>query len=106
MGQKGHLTLHAYDPLMAVIRQCLSNVPGQRPDAPFLFDQVNTILSALPQTFTNRIEMLRHFEQLESCIQRYQSKIDSKQSEIESLRAEVKNHKEVHMVTIWEAIFL
>ena len=96
-------------PLMAVIKQCLSNVPAQRPDAPFLFDQVNTILSALPQTFTNRIEMLQQIKRnlsvinsKQSEIDSKQSEIDSKQSEIESLRAEVKSHKEVHMVTLWE----
>ena len=103
-------------PLMAVIKQCLSNVPAQRPDAPFLFDQVNTILSALPQTFTNRIEMLQEIKRNLSVINSKQSEIDSKQSEIdskqsendskqseiESLRAEVKSHREVHMVTLWE----
>ena len=35
-------------PLMAVIRQCLSNTPAWRPEAPVVLDQVNTVLSALP----------------------------------------------------------
>ena len=92
-------------PLMTMIRQCLSNAPARRPEAPALLDQVNTILSALPQQFTNRVEMLQQFE---ACIQTLtatnkskqsesdsmQSEIDSliqsKQSEIESLRAEVE----------------
>ena len=85
-------------PLMAVIHQCLSNIPARRPEAPALLDQVNTILSALPQQFTNRVEMLQEFE---ARIQSKQSRIDSmqteidsltqsKQSEIESLRAEVE----------------
>ena len=66
-------------PLMAVIHQCLSNAPARRPEASTLLNQVNTILSAFPQQFTNRVEMLQTFEKC----------IESK-SEIESLRAEVE----------------
>ena len=92
-------------PLMAMIRQCLSNISARRPEAPALLNQVNTILSALPQTFTNRIEMLQQVEarieskqsridsmqsEIDSLTQRNQSEINLKQSEIESLRAEVE----------------
>ena len=51
-------------PLLPVIQQCLSNVPGRRPETPVLLDRVNTILSQLSQpfTFTNRVEMLQQFE--------------------------------------------
>ena len=49
-------------PLMTVICQCLSNSPAQRPEAQTLLDQVNTILSTLPQQFTNKVEMLQQFE--------------------------------------------
>ena len=69
---------------MGLIRQCLSNIPAQRPEAPVLLDQVNTILSSLP---TNRVKMLQQFE---VHIQSEQSKIESQQSEIVSLRAEVE----------------
>ena len=64
-----------------------SNIPARRPEATALLDQVNTVLSALPQQFTNRVEMLQQFE---AHVQSKQSLIDSKQSEIESLRAEVE----------------
>ena len=74
-------------PLMGLIRQCLSNMPAQRPEAPVFLDQMNTVLSALPQLFTNQVKMLRQFEAL---VQSKQSVIDLKQSEIESLRAEVE----------------
>ena len=74
-------------PLMAPICQCLSNVPAQRPEAPVLLDQVNTILSALPQLFTNQVKMLRQFEAL---VQSKQSVINLQRSKIESLRAEVE----------------
>ena len=85
-------------PLMGLIRQCLSNIPAQRPETKALLDQVNTILSALPQRFTNRVEMLQQFEAriqtLTAANQSKQSEIDSltrrNQSEIESLRAEVE----------------
>ena len=89
-------------PLMAVIRQCLSNVPVQRPEASALLNRINSILSPLPQPVPNRFEMLQQLQmmvhQFEARIQTltdtYQSEIDSltqnKQSEIESLRAEVE----------------
>ena len=81
-------------PLMAMIRQCLSNAPARRPETPALLHQVNTILSTLPQQFTNRVEMLQQVEAriqtLTAANQSKQSEIDSKQSEIESLRAEVE----------------
>ena len=92
-------------PLMAVIQQCLSNVSTRRPEISALFDQVNTILSALPQQFTDRVEMLKQLQTLtdikqsqigsltrgkQSEIDTKQSEIDTKQSEIEYLRAEVE----------------
>ena len=90
-------------PLMAVIRQCLSNVPARRPEAPALLDRVNTVLSELSQPFmfTNRIEMLQQFEtRIQTLIAANQSKqsdidtnkyeMDSKQSEIESLKTKIK----------------
>ena len=76
---------------MAVVQQCLSNVSTQRPEISALFDRVNTILSALPQQFTDRVEMLK---QLQTLTDIKQSQIGSltrgKQSEIEYLRAEVE----------------
>ena len=82
-------------PLMTTIHQCLSNVPAQRPEAPALLDQINTILSALPQPFTNRVEMFQQFEaRIQTLMDTKQSEIDShtqrNESEIESLRAEVE----------------
>ena len=80
-------------PLMAVIHQCLSNVPAQRPESPALLGQVNTILSALPQQFTNRVEMLQQFEAhiqtLTAANQSMQSEIDTKQYEIDSKQYEI-----------------
>ena len=78
-------------PLMAVICQCLSNVPAQRPETRTLLDQVNTILSTLPQQFTNKVEMLQQFEaRIQTLTAAKQLEINSKQSEIESLRAEIE----------------
>ena len=74
-------------PLMATIHQCLSNVPARRPETPVFLDRINTILSALPEQFTNRVEML---QQLQTLTDENQSIIVSKQSEIESLRADVE----------------
>ena len=86
-------------PLMAVIHQCLSNVPVQRPEARLLHDQVNTILSALPQPYTNRFEMVQQFETsiqtLTVANQSMQSEIDSltrrKHSEMKFLKAALEN---------------
>ena len=84
-------------PLMAVIHQCLSNISARRPEASTLFNQINNILSALPQQLTNRVEMLQQLQTLinenqsnQSVIDSKQSEIDSKQSEIESLSAEME----------------
>ena len=88
-------------PLMGLIRQCLSNMPTRRPEAPALLERVNAILSTIPQPFTNRVEMLQQFEvRIQTLInanQSKQSEIDSltteterKQSEIDSLRVEVE----------------
>ena len=69
---------------MGLIRQCLSNMPAHRPEAPALLERVNVILSTLPQPFTNRVEMLQHFET------HIQTLTEAKQSEIDSLRVEVE----------------
>jgi len=74
-------------PLMGLIRQCLSNMPAHRPEAPALLEQVNAILSTLPQPFTNRVEMLQQFE---ACIQSLIDANQSKQSEINSLTTETQ----------------
>ena len=86
-------------PLMTVICQCLSNMPAQRPEARLLYDQVNTILSALPQPYTNRFEIVHQFETsiktLTEVNQSMQSEIDSltrrKQSEMKVLKAALEN---------------
>ena len=80
-------------PLTALIRQCLSNAPAQRPEASAILNRVNTILSALTQQFTNRVEMLQQLQmmvsQFETRIQTltdtYQCETDCKESEIDSL---------------------
>ena len=90
-------------PLMGLIRQCLSNMPAHRPEAPALLERVNAILSTLPQPFTNRVEMLQQFEarfqtltdtnqsnrsendRLTTEIQQNRSKIDSLRGEVERL---------------------
>ena len=81
-------------PLMAMIRKCLSNMAAQRPKARLLYDQINTVLSALPQPFTNRVEML---QQLQTMVHQFEARIqtltDTYQSEIDSLTH--KNHLEI-----------
>ena len=95
-------------PLTTLVRQCLSNAPVQRPEASALLNRINTILSALPQPFTNRVEMLQQLQmmvnqfetrthtltdtyhsEVDSLTQRSQSVIESKQSEIKSLEAHI-----------------
>ena len=78
-------------PLVAVIHQCLSNIPARRPETQTLLDQVNTILSTLPQQFTNRVEMFQWFEtHIQTLTATNQYLAQRNQSEIESLRAEVE----------------
>ena len=76
-------------PLLPVIQQCLSNIPARRPETPALLDQVNTILSALPQPFTNRVEMLQQFEALTDANRLKQSEINLL-TQMESLKAELE----------------
>ena len=88
-------------PLMGLIRQCLSNMPAQRPEAPAILEQVNATLSTLPQPFTNRVEMFQQFEaRIQTLIDTNQSKqsendrltteTERKQSQIDSLRMQVE----------------
>jgi len=93
-------------PLMAVIQQCLSNTPARRPEAQDLLDQVNTILSTLPQQFTNRVEMLQQLQTLTAANQSKQSEIYSMQSEIASLtwrnQTEIEHLRaEVERLSVW-----
>ena len=97
-------------PLMVIIRQCLSNASARRPEAPALLDQVNTILSTLPQQFSNRVEMLQQVEAriqtLTAANQSKQSRIDSMQSEIDSLtqskQSEMESLRaEVERLSVW-----
>ena len=74
-------------PLMGLIHRCLSNMPTRRPEALALLERVNAILSTLPQSFTNRVEMLQQFE---THIQTLIDTNQSKQSDIDSLRVEVE----------------
>ena len=85
-------------PLMGLIRQCLSNMPTRRPEAPALLERVNAILSTLPQPFTNRVEMLQQFE---ARIQTLTDTNQSKQSEIERLTIEAeRNRSEIDSLRI------
>ena len=77
-------------PLMGLIRQCLSNMPTRRPEAPALLERVNAILSTLPQPFTNRVEM---FQQFEARIQTLTDANQSNRSEIERLTTETKRKR-------------
>ena len=77
-------------PLMGLIRQCLSNIPTQRPEARALLERVNAILSTLPQPFTNRVEMLQQFEaRIQTLIEVHRSEIDIlSHTLIESIQSE------------------
>ena len=77
-------------PLMGLIRQCLSNMPTRRPEAPALLERVNAILSTLPEPFTNRVEM---FQQFEARIQTLTDANQSNRSEIERLTTETKRKR-------------
>ena len=84
-------------PLMGLIHQCLSNMPTRRPEAPALLEQVNAILSTLPQPFTNRVQMIQHNQTITDANQQLEARIQtlidvnqSKQSEIDSLTTETQ----------------
>ena len=77
-------------PLIGLIRQCLSNSPAYRPEAPAILEQVNAILSTLSQPFTNRVEMFQHIQTLTDANQSLTTDNQRKQSEIDFLRVEVE----------------
>ena len=77
-------------PLIGLIRQCLSNSPAHRPEAPAILEQVNAILSTLSQPFTNRVEMFQHIQTLTDANQSLTTDNQRKQSEIDFLRVEVE----------------
>ena len=73
-------------PLMRLIHQCLSNMPAYRPEAPALLERVDAIVSTLPQSFPNRVEMLQQFEtSIQTLTEKNRSEIDSLREEVERL---------------------
>ncbi len=49
-------------PLMELVRQCLKNAPASRPEASQLLRHVETVISHLPPTFTNKIDAIKQIQ--------------------------------------------
>jgi len=53
-------------PLMALIRECLSNHPPHRPDAVEILQRVREVFSQFPPSFENKVEMLHQWRTISS----------------------------------------
>ncbi len=89
--------------LMGLIRQCLSNAPPSRPEASDILCEIEAMISQLPRSFENKVEMIRQggpqngakIPDSESEAQRRQvisltEEIDCKNEEIESWKRQVE----------------
>ena len=70
-------TIGSEHPLMALIRRCLSNAPTRRPTAAEILSQVDTVLSAMPTSSANRVELLKELMQHRSQADFQQASLDS-----------------------------
>ncbi len=109
-------------PLMGLIRQCLNNTPTSRPEAVYVLHLVETVISRLPPSLENRIEMLQRIQALrqvaglrgeieaksqEIQVQRQlidvlRGEIETKSREIESQRRNIETQRRVIDVQIAE----
>ncbi len=78
-------------PLMGLILQCLSNNPPSRPEAVDILGQVESVISRLPPSLENRLEL----------IQQIQGQRESK--EVAALRGEIKSKAQENQVLREEA---
>lgn len=53
-------------PLMALIRECLSNHPPHRPDAAKILQRVREVFCQFPPSFENKVEMLHQWRTISS----------------------------------------
>ena len=70
-------TIGTEHPLMALIRRCLSNAPTRRPTAAEILNQVDTVLSAMPSSSANRVELLQELIEHKSRANSLQASLDS-----------------------------
>ena len=76
--------------LMGLIRQCLSNFPKRRPEASEILHQINDIMSGVPLTHMNKMEMHTQIESFTAQVEQLSTQNQDRQSQIESLTAQTQ----------------
>ncbi len=81
-----------YHPLMGLIRQCLSNSPTFRPEAVNILDQVESVISQLPPSLENRVELIQQIQgQRENGeVAALRGEIEASFHEVAALRGEIE----------------
>ena len=96
-------------PLMDLILRCVNNDPLVRPRAGVIVERLAAMVLQFPASFANRLEMLRHFQQLEEEMQalREEKEVENcrHQEEMSSLRekAQETEHESVHQNLIYSS---
>ncbi len=84
-------------PLMGLIQQCLSNDPTSRPKAAEVLRQVETVISRLPPSLENRIEMIQRIqaqgENMEVAGLRGEIEVKSRENEVQRGEIETKSRE-------------
>ena len=83
-------TIGTEHPLMALIRRCLSNAPTRRPTAAEILSQVDTVLSAMPTSSANRVELLKELMEHKSRADSQADLVTFQESQIKSLKLEAE----------------
>ncbi len=91
-------------PLMGLIRQCLNNTPTSRPEAVEVLCHIETVISRLPPSLENRIEMIQRIQAqgenrevagLRGEIEAKNQEIQVQRGELEVLREEIETQSGV-----------
>ncbi len=77
-------------PLMGLIRQCLSNNPTSRPEALDILGQVESVISRLPPSLENRVELIQQIQGRgdSRAVATLSGEVASMAEEVRSLRGE------------------
>lgn len=80
-------------PLMPLIKKCLRNIPGERPEVSEILNEVSSMVARHPPLFESHVEMLEHIRHDEKEQDRLRLEVDQlrkllheKEHEVENLR--------------------
>ena len=76
-------------PLIALTRQCLSNNPLTRPEAPEILARINEVMPQFPPSFRNKMAMLQQIESDRNEKRSLTSKIEKQQQQITEYQRQI-----------------